>query len=305
MKKLQSYGLLERCLDAARFLGRYSSSLAAIPAWIAWFTPWPVPISERAQAKQRAWLARVEHARVDTSVGEVAVFTAGSGKTILLVHGWGERAAGLGAFIEPLIGAGYRVLGIDLPAHGDSPGSRTNLIRAGSVVREIAEGVDAAAVIGHSMGGNCVLWALRHGLELQRVALLAPNVDLWGATEEFQRLAELPERTMRGLRRAIEWRFGKNVWLELDGVELARGLEVPGLVVHDPADPQVPYEGSERLVSVWPNAKLVTTEGLDHGKVTRDAGVVRVVVDFLTAESSRTVVDVRSSRAGNCLSTIR
>src|ERR687889_951115 len=52
----------------------------------------------------------------------------GAGPTVLLVHGWEGRGAQLGAFVDPLVAAGFRVVALDNPAHGESNGSRSDLI---------------------------------------------------------------------------------------------------------------------------------------------------------------------------------
>src|SRR5213082_3427517 len=46
----------------------------------------------------------------------------GAGPAVLLVHGWEGRGAQLGALVDPLVEAGYRVIALDGPAHGDSAG---------------------------------------------------------------------------------------------------------------------------------------------------------------------------------------
>ena len=51
------------------------------------------------------------------------------GPRVALLHGWGSHAARFGNFVEPLLAAGFSVVGIDAPAHGDSPGNRSDLPR--------------------------------------------------------------------------------------------------------------------------------------------------------------------------------
>lgn len=278
--------VLKATLRATNLLGRRSSFLASFPAWWLWFIPWSVPVSERGLAKQARWLAPTQPFALKTSGGRVAGFYAGDGPVVLLVHGWGERAASLGGFIEPLCAAGFRVVGVDLPAHGDSAGQSTNIIRAGGAMAEVAnEFGGASAVIGHSMGANTALWAMDHGLQVKAAVFLAPNVDLASAMETFASLFEIPPTAIAGLKERIERRFGKTVWRDIRGDNLARGLEVPGLVFHDPADPQVPFAGSQRLVEAWGSATLVPVPGLGHGAITRDAGVIERAVGFVTAEA--------------------
>src|SRR5688572_12069614 len=147
---------------AARLTAPISRRLAGFFAWRLWFTPWRLALSEKAKAREAAWLEGTTPLVVPFGRGTLRGFTAGEGPTVLLVHGWGDRASRLGAFIAPLTAAGYRVAAVDLPAHGDSSGLRTNAYEAAAGIRATADhlgGVDA--VIAHSMGGAETLLALR------------------------------------------------------------------------------------------------------------------------------------------------
>ena len=280
-------------LSSTKVAGRYSSWLAQYPVARLWFTPWRVPLSERAISKQQGWLRATEPFTRSTRHGRVSGYVAGAGPNVLLVHGWGEDAAGLGGFIAPLTNAGYRVIGMDLPGHGQSAGGTTNILDAGEAISDVIASLGSVhAVIGHSLGANAVLWAVGHcGVWPVRLVLLAPNTDLTHALDTFQYLYGLSPRTMTGLKRRIARRFGPGVWTDLRGDVLARDLQVPGLVFHDPEDPQVPIEGSRRLVAAWPAGSLVEVPGLGHGAITRDPGVIERAVSFLDSSN-------RASRTG-------
>src|SRR5215475_4516748 len=59
---------------------------------------------------------------------ELAVWDWGEGRTVLLVHGWNGNGAQLSGFVAPLLRAGYYVAAPDMPAHGDSAGSHSNVL---------------------------------------------------------------------------------------------------------------------------------------------------------------------------------
>lgn len=179
--------------------------------------------------------------------------------------------------------AGYQVVGLDLPAHGKSSGTTTNVIDCGEAIAEVASHFGTPrGVVAHSMGANAALWALRHcGLGGERAVFLAPSVELAYAIEAFQALLALPPKAMVGLRRHIERRFGQSVWRDIRGDVLARHMQVPALIFHDPDDRQVPFEGSRRLVESWPVAELVQARGVGHGAITRDPVIIERVVWFM------------------------
>lgn len=282
MKVLQSSVAFRATVAGTRLAARVSNRLAGLAAARLWFTPWPVPVTERAREKQARWLEGTEHLSVRTADGHrLRGFAAGEGPVVLLVHGWGEWAANLGAFIDPLVTAGYRVAGFDLPAHGASSGSQTDALVNAAAVREVAAalgGVDA--VVAHSMGAHATIVALHQGLEVQAVALVAPAVRLYGV-EEFGEMLSLPNAAVRGLRATIERRYGTSVWQDLAADLLADQLHTPALIVHDPDDDQIAASDVRALSEAWKESRLVSPEGLGHGRIIRDRDVIQQVVDFL------------------------
>lgn len=294
MRLANSRAFLYAALAASRLLGKISERLAGVPTYVLWFVPWRVPVSERGLKKQRGWLELTQPFTLRTSVGRVAGFTAGAGPIVILVHGLGERAAALGGFITPLTEAGFRVVGVDLPGHGDSSGQFTSPIISAAAVRELAEHLGGAdALIAHSLGGHAALWAMNEGLDVRAAVLIAPNVDMEYATDFFQKIFGLPDKAMTGLMRRIERRYGPTIWDDLDGERLVTRNQVSGLVIHDPDDDQVPFEGSQRLVRAWRASRLMEAPGLGHGAITRDPSVIESAVAFVSAPA-REPADVRT-----------
>ena len=283
LKVANSFLTLKAMLIATKLLGRYSSRLAGAIAYWLWFIPWRIPVSERGLQKQARWLEPTQPFTLRTGVGRIAGFTAGDGPVVMLIHGWGERAAGLGGFITPLADAGYRVVGFDFLAHGDSDRQTTNPIESAAVMREAADHFGgASAVIAHSLGANAALWAMKEGLAVKRAVLIAPNVDMTYAMESFEAMFGLPPKAIEGLKRKLERRFGPSIWRDLRGDHLATHITTRGLVFHDPDDPQVPFEGSERLTRAWTGSRLVEAPELGHGAITRDPSVIARAVAFVT-----------------------
>ena len=257
----------------------------ALSGWFTnklWFTPWRVTPSEKGLRRQAEWLFGTTPTRFSTRYGHIVGFEAGMGPPVLLVHGWGERAASLGALVGPLNSAGHRVIGIDMPGHGDSVNVEPNLYVAANTIRDVADQLGGvSAVIGHSVGGHSTMMALKDGLRVDSVVLLSPSSHLGHALIRFEELLSLPWRASEGLKRTIERRFGETIWEGTQGSELIRNVDIPALIVHDRDDPQVPLEDSELLVSSWPSAGLITTDSLGHGRILRDRYVIEQAVSFI------------------------
>jgi pimeloyl-ACP methyl ester carboxylesterase len=267
---------------ATQLSGRFSTRVGGVFASRLWFTPWPVPTGERSRARQAGWLGLTEPAVFDSRHGPIAGFEVGTGPTILLVHGWGERASFLGAFIAPLVASGFRVVGIDLPGHGRTSRGRTNIFDLADVLNDVADQLGGIqGVIAHSMGGGVTAVAISQGLEVDAVAFVAPATDFDHVMAKFEAMFSLPPRAMEGLRREIERRFGKDLWDRLSPQKLAVDFDTPALIAHDRDDNQIDVADSEAIVAAWPGARSLITSGLGHAKILRDPRVVEVIIEFL------------------------
>ncbi|MBV7335161.1 alpha/beta hydrolase [Chloroflexi bacterium TSY] len=108
----------------------------------AFFRP---PKFERP-AREVAWLTTASvtqvpftgHYRHSSQESYYVVYQWGSGPTVLLLHGWAGRGSQLGAFVQPLVDAGYRVVTFDGPAHADSPGKQTNLLEFAQIIVDLS-----------------------------------------------------------------------------------------------------------------------------------------------------------------------
>src|SRR5437870_5370277 len=111
---------------------------------------------------------------------ELGVWDWGDGPTVLLVHGWNGNAAQLAGLVPPLLRAGYYVAAPDLPAHGASAGTHTNVRAMADALLRLGRRVGPVhAVIAHSLGAAASVIALAEGLGARR-AVLHPD-GVWRA----------------------------------------------------------------------------------------------------------------------------
>ncbi len=183
----------------------------------------------------------------------------------------------------------------DAPAHGDSdPGPsgprRTHGVEFGKALDAVfARFGPAEAVVAHSLGAISTYLTLRFGwLSTGRLVLLAPMVAAEPLFDQFQRVLGFRRPDATGLR-PPRWRSSSGVPMaEFDAIHQASHVDpVPTLVVHDRGDRQTPYADSVRLVASLPDARLVTTDGLGHRRILKDAAVVRQVLTFLQSADAR------------------
>lgn len=58
-------------------------------------------------------------------------------------------------------------------------------------------------------------------------------------------------------------------------------ITTPALLVHDQHDREVSADSALEYAAQWRGAKLMTTRGLGHVRILRDAGVVAEVIRFI------------------------
>jgi pimeloyl-ACP methyl ester carboxylesterase len=226
-----------------------------------------------------------ERVDVDGPAGRIAAWSWGSGPAVYLVHGWGGRAAQLGAFVAPLVARGFRVVALDGPGHGASEGRLSSGPEIGRALAAVVRKVGPArGVVAHSLGAAAVTFAMREGLSVDRLAFVGPPADplVWVAL--FARRLGLGVSVLAEMKRRSEARLSAR-WEDLPLVPL-RGLADPPplLVIHDRDDREVSWSDGVSVAAAWPGARLMETEGLGHRRVLRDPAVVAAVSAFLAGD---------------------
>ncbi len=265
-------------------LGRISPPLAGRLAFYFFCTP----LRHAEPPRETQVLRQAERFSIPFQDVHLAAYSWGQGPTVLLVHGWSGRGSQLGAFVEPLVAGGHRVVAVDLPAHGRTPGRRTNALVATEAVQQVGEAIGPLrGVIAHSFGALCTSLALRDGLDAGRVVYVAPASRAIQAVRGFSRQLGLAWPAEWGLRGEMERRFGPEVWPRFSARVCAPRLNVPALIVHDLDDDEVPYREGQLLAHSWPGARLMTTAGLGHRRILRDTRVIGEAVELFRAAGIR------------------
>ncbi|GAB3417694.1 alpha/beta fold hydrolase [Massilia agilis] len=155
-----------------------------------------ITLSEASTSK----LARIKHGDVELNIHYNDV---GSGaETVVMLHGSGPGATGWANFhrnIEPLVGAGYRVILMDCPGWGKSDsivntGSRSEL--NASILKGLVDALDLGRVhiLGNSMGAHsAVAFALAHPDRIGKLVLMG------GGTSGASLYAPMPTEGIKQL----------------------------------------------------------------------------------------------------------
>lgn len=209
----------------------------------------------------------------------IPVYSWGQGPVILGVHGWAGAGIQFGAWVNPLVEAGYRVVLFDAPAHGRAQGESTNLFEMAEVVARVAASVGRVhGVLAHSIGCIAAARAIADGLKPDYLVMLAPPVSLTAVMDNLGRQLGLSQDVLAVHLQLMEERFGKSVWEQLDLEVLSRTLTQRGLMVIDDDDTSISPDESERVFNNWENANVLRTRGLGHHRLLWSPMVVDTVL---------------------------
>src|SRR5512134_53999 len=196
---------------------------------------------QRPAADNGSDLVRSDNAtRVPYASRWLRVWSFGEGPTILIAHGWSGFAAQFDAWIEPLVAAGHRVVLFDAPAHGGSGGRQTNIMDMAGAIQQVAGLYGPVhAIVAHSFGAPATLFALRHGLKVDRLVLMAAPLSLTKFSLFVAHVLGLPlsvrGRMQRNMERKLQFRWDEaDTDKVLADLVAERPLDV--LLVHDKRD---------------------------------------------------------------------
>jgi pimeloyl-ACP methyl ester carboxylesterase len=265
-----------------RHLGRIAPSLSARLAEHLFLTP---PRTPRLKREEHS-LALARRSTTPFPGATLPTWTWGEGPAVLLVHGWGGHAGRLTPFVGPLTRADLSVVAFDAPGHGSAARRHSALPEFVDAIRAVArEHGPFEAVVGHSLGAAACALALRGGLEVRSLVLLAPPADPEKYSGRFAKSFCLPVSARDAMKKRLEGRY-RIEWAQLrvsggPGASRARLL-----VFHDPRDWKVPIKDGLEIVASWPSAELVQTRGLGHHRIARDPAVIARAVAFLAGKAA-------------------
>jgi 2-hydroxy-6-oxonona-2,4-dienedioate hydrolase len=224
---------------------------------------------------------------------------AGSGPTIVLLHGLAVSADYWWRNGPPLAAAGYRLIAPDLPGFGRTEGPRGGLsVREQAVALHawaMAMRLERAVYVGHSLSCQTVLQhAVWQPERVAGVVLAAPTGDpvrfrlvrqavglLRDAPRESWRLKVVVAQAYlrAGMRRAwLTWRAGA----ENDALATAAEVRSPGVVVLGTRDPVVRREFAEALAASLPMGRVCWVPGGSHAVIYDTAeGFNQAALDFM------------------------
>ena len=244
------------------------------------------PIKFKTPSREAEFYKKTEQEKIQakSTNKEIMLYRIpNDGKKLLFVHGWNGRSSQFFRIIELLSDNGYDITAFDLPGHGRSTRSATNLPEITDLISEVTKSRGPYhAIVCHSFGGVAALNAVRLGATFEKLVLISPGVyeikpmfktfvGLFGLDEEYyaNRLFDLAE----SLYGSSPGEFG------LDRFSKQIGIDT--LIVHCEDDKEALKEIAITLHGDMKNSVLYMTDGLGHRRILRDQKVAEKVMNFL------------------------
>ena len=217
-------------------------------------------------------------------------------RTVLLVHGWEGSPADFRDLVPPLVAQGYTVAAFDMPAHGRSEGTETNLVEMKQALLEYTKVAGLPhAVVAHSLGGIAA-------------ALLLADVPKW--VEYFVFVASPltaragfevgfgPLQVPKAVRRRFFQRLVLKLGQPLEAIAFAPRADLRAkrlLGVYDTADDQAVFEPVRQYLADNAGIEQLVVSGVGHYRLLRHAPVVQRIAAFLDAPDSLSILNEANS----------
>lgn len=219
----------------------------------------------------------------------------GSGRPVLLLHGWGPNLTTFDALSAHLVERGYEVFRLDFPGFGGSPAPKAvwsveDYTALTAAFIEKLKLAPLAAVFGHSFGGRVIIKGLATG------AFTAEQFVLMGAAgikppktfkkSAYKAVAKVGKTAtslpgMGAVRTKLRAKLYsaagstdylnagvlKPIFLKTINEDLAHHLKdvaQPGLLIWGDKDDETLLVDGQRMQKEMQNAKLVVSEGSGH-----------------------------------------
>jgi len=212
-------------------------------------------------------------ATVTTSAGELHYRMAGSGRPLVLLHGYTGYSNQWRGFLAGFVDD-YKVIAIDLPGHGQSSklGARFTVADAATGVWEVMDhlGVKQIHGVGYSAGGMTLLqMALLQPSRVKAMVLAssAYSVPVAAPRELFETLPQGYQQDLLGnhggdmekIRAMLSASFLADM-----NIDSLRDLQTPTLLLSGDRDDSFPLPVVIETYAALPDARLWVVPGIGH-----------------------------------------
>lgn len=271
-------------LTTGRILSKISPYLAS--KYAAWLFLKPFRYKLPSREKDLDLIMEQEKVVVPDMERDIVVyknFTAGSGKRILLAHGWSGRGTQMPDIAFALMNEGYEILSFDAPAHGKASGKMSMMPYFIDSIKFLEKRYGPFyGAIGHSLGGMSLLKSVKDGIDIKKLIIIGTANSVTHITKEFARNMKLSPEVAGIMKSNFDQKFGEDMD-NLSGAVSAKAVNIPTLVIHDEDDVDVDISSAHEIKNNLKKGELFITRGLGHRKILGDRKVINKITTFFRA----------------------
>lgn len=213
----------------------------------------------------------------------------GEGPLVVLVHGWGGRAAQMAPLALHLAQLGLRAVAIDITGHGDSPKSHARWSYFLNDIAALTQALNTEvhAYVAHSAGALAMMAARKlKGISAQRYVCICAPSHPFPPVAVIEKKLRPPKGVVERYKHYLAGEF-ETTW---DALQTGVSFDDAGsalLLVYDEADRFVSHTEGDRIQALCPDSRLIKTDGYGHLKILAAPELAAAVGEFIMDADAR------------------
>jgi len=254
-------------------------------------TQYVAALPQRSKLKDANALNKASRIEYGTNNSKTAWCWGKHGPLVVCVHGWGGGGGGdLAAMAQLLASDGFRVIALDMTAHGSSSGKRLSFRQfardIAALTRSLKKEVndvneEVFAYVGFSAGGLSMMAARKlEGIVAKNYVLIASPTKPYPPLNLIERKLGVSDTVLARYQNFLSRQFGC-AWDSITEMAFAYEANKNLMLIYDQGDRLVAHEDGDRIKELWPSAQLVKLEGTSHKNMIYSKDVIESVRVFL------------------------
>lgn len=221
------------------------------------------------------------------------------GPLVICVHGWGGGGGGdLALMAQSLSEDGFRVIALDMTAHGSSSGSRLSFRQFARDIAALSRSLDDEAINGgnktefdevfayvaFSAGGLSMMAARKlEGIFAKNYVLIASPQKPYPPLNLIQRKLGVSSNVLSRYRDYLSQQF-ECAWESITEKAFEYEPKKNLLLIYDQGDRLVCHQDGDKIKALWPSSQLVKVQGNSHKNMIYSKEVIESVRGFLKSK---------------------
>lgn len=223
---------------------------------------------------QKGKITKAEFPFLKTAISETVFYKKipistynwkGSGKTVLLIHGWESNAFRWKDLIEMLKAQDYNIIAIDAPGHGKSGNKIFNVFLYSECINAITSHFKIDIIIGHSVGATASAISLhKYPSAIKKLVSLGAPSNFAGIINNYILMMNYNQRVVNAMNTYYLKFFGHEPEY-FSAKNFLKDIQAKGLIIHDKKDRIISYRDALDISKHYKDSKLIRTVGFGHG----------------------------------------